>query len=331
MKTTIYSNIILLCAVACVFLSATAAFAVPVDSACLASNKSGIGNAIEPATSIRCPNTLRGGYQIEDYLSTVAGSLDDNASIIIKVEQIGFSLRKWPISLVTISSRELPGNTKGGVLAIAAQHGDEPAGTVAAMRLIHQIAVEGNQNLHQLLRDVPFYIIPVANPDAAQAFKRRAANGKNMNRDWVSYSLPETQAIEKTIKRLQPDVLLDLHELTAGEPNRPYVEGVSLLGKSSVTQSVKTAFHRQGIRVPVRSSRPTSRGGRLLHRHFALKYGRPAFLVESKCPGDPRANLDNRTNLHRATVVAVLNALAAKKSAGADKSNASKAASTNLP
>ena len=313
-STPVHIKSILLCAAACVLLATVAISAADLGVVS--------GDAIEPAQSIQCPRTLRGGYEIEDYLASVAGALGDSSQINIKVEQIGLSLKKYPISLVSIHGRKMPDESTGGVLAIAAQHGNEPAGTVAAMRLIHQIAINGDKNLHQLLSNVPFYIIPIANPDAAQSFKRRAANGMNMNRDWNSYSLPETQAIERIIRRIKPDVLLDLHELTAGEPNRPYIEGVSASGKAYVTQSVKTTFRRQGIRVPVKSSRPTSRGGRLLHRHFALKYGRPAFLVESKCPGDPKSNLTNRANLHCAAVLAVLNELSSQKILAANRNKA---------
>ena len=158
---------------------------------------------------------------------------------------------------------------------------------------------------------VTLHIIPVSNPDGSASFQRTTANGRNLNRDWDSYSLPESQAALSVMRRVRPDALIDLHEQTLIDREGAYVVGTPASKAARLLSAVRAAFRKHGIHIPVRSQGLSS-GSSLLHQCFAAEFGRPGFLVESKYTRDPKANLQHRSFMHLVTVMAVVKALAAE-------------------
>ena len=90
------------------------------------------------------------------------------------------------------------------------QHGDEHAGKDALLGLIDDIA----RNPGHLPEDVDLWIMPMVNPDGAEAGTRANSRGEDLNRDHVLLSQPETRALHGVARRVRPHVSVDCHEFT---------------------------------------------------------------------------------------------------------------------
>jgi hypothetical protein len=94
------------------------------------------------------------------------------------------------------------------ILFYAQQHGDEVSGKDALLYLIRDIA----RDPAELPADVDLWVMPMVNPDGAEAGKRRNAAGADLNRDHVTLLQPETQALHRVARRIRPHLSVDAHE-----------------------------------------------------------------------------------------------------------------------
>ena len=96
------------------------------------------------------------------------------------------------------------------VLFYAQQHGDEVSGKDALLCLIRAVA----DNPRLLPADVDLYLMPMVNPDGAEAGHRRNGAGADLNRDHITLFQPETQALHRIARRILPHLAVDSHEFT---------------------------------------------------------------------------------------------------------------------
>ena len=96
------------------------------------------------------------------------------------------------------------------VLLYAQQHGDEVSGKDAMLYLIRDIVADPAK----LPPDVEVWIMPMVNPDGAEAGTRRNGAGADLNRDHIVLEQPETQALHRVARRLRPHVAVDCHEFS---------------------------------------------------------------------------------------------------------------------
>ena len=94
------------------------------------------------------------------------------------------------------------------VLFYAQQHGDEPAGKDALLYLAKYL-YEGKLTVPQ---HVDLYLIPMLNPDGAEANRRTNGNRADLNRDHLLLEQPETQALHLFVQKILPHVAVDCHE-----------------------------------------------------------------------------------------------------------------------
>ncbi len=94
------------------------------------------------------------------------------------------------------------------VLYYAQQHGDEVAGKDAQLTLIRDIA----EHPEWLPLDVDLYLMPMLNPDGAEAHRRLNGAGADLNRDHLLLAQPETRALHRVARRIRPHVAVDSHE-----------------------------------------------------------------------------------------------------------------------
>lgn len=94
------------------------------------------------------------------------------------------------------------------VLFYAQQHGDEPAGKDALLYLARYL-YEGKLVLPQ---NVDLYLIPMQNPDGAEANRRANGNLADLNRDHLLLEQPETLALHQFVQKILPHVAVDCHE-----------------------------------------------------------------------------------------------------------------------
>ncbi|WP_367846778.1 M14 family metallopeptidase [Rhodoferax sp. WC2427] len=97
------------------------------------------------------------------------------------------------------------------VLIVAQQHGNEPAGSEAALVVARELA---QGLLEPLLDKINVLIVPRANPDGAATDQRATANGIDMNRDHLLLNSPEARALATLTRDYQPTVVMDAHEYT---------------------------------------------------------------------------------------------------------------------
>ncbi len=94
------------------------------------------------------------------------------------------------------------------VLYYAQQHGDEVAGKDALLTLVRDIAARPAL----LPEDVDLYLMPMLNPDGAEAHRRLNGAGADLNRDHLLLAQPETQALHRVARRVRPHLAVDSHE-----------------------------------------------------------------------------------------------------------------------
>ncbi len=97
------------------------------------------------------------------------------------------------------------------LLVLCRQHGDEPASTEALLGMIHRIAAGGDPALRHSLAHVTLYVVPMTNPDGAEAGTRVNGVGADLNRDWGVFHQPETRAVADMAKLIHPNMVIDAH------------------------------------------------------------------------------------------------------------------------
>jgi hypothetical protein len=95
-------------------------------------------------------------------------------------------------------------------LFYAQQHGNEVSGKDALLCLIQAIA----QRPELLPGDLDLYLMPMVNPDGAQAGRRLNGAQKDLNRDHITLFQGETLALHQVARRIQPHLAVDCHEFT---------------------------------------------------------------------------------------------------------------------
>jgi hypothetical protein len=97
------------------------------------------------------------------------------------------------------------------VLVFCQQHGDEASGKEAALLLAADLLGRSKK----ILEALDLILVPTVNPDGSELKQRRNANGRDLNRNHVLLSEPETQALHRLFQQWLPEIVLDVHEYGA--------------------------------------------------------------------------------------------------------------------
>ena len=117
------------------------------------------------------------------------------------------------------------GSGETTVLLWSQMHGDE---STASMALADIVRFLHERSDHPLARRVAegatVHMIPMLNPDGAERFQRRNAQGIDVNRDARMLQTPEAKVLKAVRDRLEPDFGFNLHDQSAavrvGRSNR---------------------------------------------------------------------------------------------------------------
>jgi hypothetical protein len=253
------------------------------------------------------------------------------------LRRIGRSQRGEPIPLLVFTRRSAGGSAhRPTVLIVAQQHGNEPAGSEAALVIATRLA---RGDLRGLLDRIDVLVVPHANPDGAEAFVRDTASHVDMNRDHLLLRTPEARAIARIAREYRPDVVVDAHEFTVMDRWVAKFGGVmrydALIQFATVGNlpRVIAEASERPFRAAVESALATD--GLLPHWYFTTEAGSTdrtvsmggvqpdtwrnigglrnaiSVLLETRGVGIGRAHFRRRVRTHELTMEALLRAAAA--------------------
>ncbi len=164
----------------------------------------------------------------------------------LRLEKVGESVEGRDIFLVTM------GRGPRSVFMWSQMHGNEPTATNALLDLIHFLCRKPEHPLVQtLLSGLTLHLLPMLNPDGAERFQRRNAQGLDINRDARDLMTPEGRLLKSLQQRLQPEFGFNLHDQnarrTVGNTNR--IVAIALLVPPIDAQETETEQIRQAEKV----------------------------------------------------------------------------------
>jgi hypothetical protein len=224
------------------------------------------------------------------------------------------------------------GRGSTAVLLWSQMHGDEPTATSALFDLCQWLITHRSEPVAaRILDTLTLHIVPMLNPDGAERFTRRNAQGIDINRDALHLQTPEGRLLKGLRDRVQPVIGFNLHNqnwrTSVGTPPQPAV--ISLLAVAydeARSEDARRQLTKRASSVIVQSLRPFAEGriGRYDDafevRAFGdniTRWGTGVVLIETgPWPGpDPDRTL---VQLNFVAVVSALDALASGRVAQAD-------------
>jgi hypothetical protein len=147
-----------------------------------------------------------------DEMMTLLRGLDAS-SPRVALAVIGRSVKGRDIPALFISSGKFAAqrDKKPVALVFCQQHGNEPSGKEAALILAANLLGRDKKVLDSL----DLILVPSLNPDGSELKQRRNAADRDLNRNHVLLSEPETQALHRLFQQWFPEITLDVHEYGA--------------------------------------------------------------------------------------------------------------------
>ena len=161
----------------------------------------------------------------------------------LEIEEIGRSVLNKPIFTIKI------GHGSNRILIWSQMHGNESTTTKALLDLINILNNENSSYTEEILKSCTLCIIPILNPDGAEAYTRVNANNVDLNRDAQQLTQPESLLLRKVFDQFKPNFCYNLHGqrtiFSAGKSKLPAT--VSFLAPAqdmdcSITDSRKKAM-----------------------------------------------------------------------------------------
>ncbi len=132
--------------------------------------------------------------------------LHQAAPDVFQVEEVGLSVEGRPLHLVRL------GTGPRHLLLWSQMHGDEPTATTALLDLFEYVRRHREHpRVARLLSALTLHAVPMLNPDGAERFQRRNAQGIDVNRDALALQTPEGRTLKALRDRLQPSLGFNLH------------------------------------------------------------------------------------------------------------------------
>jgi hypothetical protein len=245
---------------------------------------------------------------------------------LFRVEEVGASVEGRSINLVTF------GRGAFSVLLWSQMHGDEPTATAALFDLFAFVARHRRTDrVRRMLDKLTVHVIPMLNPDGAQRFQRRNAQGIDVNRDALLLQTPEGRALKAVRDRLRPRVGFNLHNqswrTSLGSPPQP--AAISLLAVAYDERRSENAGRRLTKRLCaiIRDALEPLAAGRIGRyddgfevRAFGdnvTKWGTPVVLIETGPWSGPKPD-EALVRLNFVALVSSLDAIAADRVDDAD-------------
>jgi len=211
------------------------------------------------------------------------------------------------------------------LLLYAQQHGNEPAGKDALLFLLRQFS----ENPRLLPADLELWLMPMLNPDGAQADTRRNAVGADLNRDHLTLDQPETRALYQVVRRVNPHIAIDCHEFVRDSEDytaKGWLEWPQIMMDTANNPLFHPDIYRMGTEWCAKIARPLATENINYTRYYVggvppeeeqrfsapdmddarngiAGYGGLSFIIESgvrRSAPDPNADLGTRVQAYQA-------------------------------
>jgi hypothetical protein len=141
----------------------------------------------------------------------------DASSSRVSLVSIGKSVQGRDIPALFFSKARFAAQRgqKPVALVFCQQHGDEPSGKEASLLLAANLLGRDKN----ILDGLDLILVPTANPDGSELKQRRNAHDRDLNRNHVLLSEPETLALHRLFQCWFPEIVLDVHEYNAVSPS----------------------------------------------------------------------------------------------------------------
>ena len=182
------------------------------------------------------------------------------------------------------------------VLLWSQMHGDEPTATAALFDLFEYVRRHRTDPaVARLLGALTIHAVPMLNPDGAERFQRRNAQGIDINRDALLLQSPEGRALKALRDRLRADVGFNPHNqswrTSVGSPPRPATISVlSVVADSAKSETTGRLLTRRLCAV-IRDAVEPLAPGRVARYDDAFevrafgdnitRWGTPVVLIET--------------------------------------------------
>jgi murein peptide amidase A len=142
----------------------------------------------------------------------------------IAADFLPFQINGEPCALPRFSVRASPGADPIRLGIFAAIHGDEPAGALAAVRLLLELARKP-----EWARNYAVTAYPICNPTGFEDNTRVSRRGRDLNREfWKGSHEPEVQILEAELRARHFHGLVQLHADDASDGIYGFVRGHTL-------------------------------------------------------------------------------------------------------
>lgn len=229
-------------------------------------------------------NTIQGRYVVNEQII----SFLDDLNTTFHIETVGHSVNERPIKGVTI------GNGNHKVLMWSQMHGNESTTTKAVLDLLRFL--ESNDSIaREILDNCTLKMIPILNPDGAEAYTRVNANMIDLNRDAQEKSQAESKVLRSVYEDFLPDFCFNLHDqrtiYNVGASSKPAT--VSFLAPSHDTE--RTISKTRGISMQLIVAMNSE-----LQKLIPGQVGRYDDAFNANCVGDTFQMLNTPTILFEA-------------------------------
>ena len=228
--------------------------------------------------------------------------------------------------LVRVSQPGIDDNTRLRIqLILCRQHGDEPASTEAALGFLKAVTSGKDPTIARALKHLTVYIVPMVNPDGADALTRLSGAGVDLNRDWLHFDAPETRSVMRAVRAVRPQVAIDMHSWDMGDTFRStciempregdIAKSASAAARLSdvIGNGIVTAMRDASVSVDA-TSYGSDADDTLCHRYFPLSAHIPAILFETRPGPNTEPDLAKRTAIARTFITSALSDLASDPS-----------------
>lgn len=128
---------------------------------------------------------------------------------IYEISKVGESFEGRSISMIKV------GKGPHTIMAWSQMHGDEPTATMATFDILNFLEGKGDgfDKLRKTILDsTTIYFVPMLNPDGAEKYQRRNAQGFDLNRDAMFLQAPESKILKDLQSKIKPEFGFNLHD-----------------------------------------------------------------------------------------------------------------------